>query len=273
MKKKTIIGICVGAAAVIAFAALAATGALQTVFDLLRPAHYELKSYLVDDGETHPFALICPGGAYEMISSVLEGEAYAKKLNERGFHAFVLYYRVKKNARYPNPQDDLQRAAEEIMEHAEEWKVRTEGWSLWGSSAGGHLAASFCTEDRGVPKPSALILCYPVVTMGDKTHKLSRSILLGKDPDEELIDRLSVERHIGQDFPPTFVWYGTADKVVDPVNSRMLQAALNLAGVPCEAEEYEGIGHGVGLAEGTAAEEWFDRAVEFWNETSDAARQ
>lgn len=264
MKKKTIIGICVGAAAVIAVAALTATGALRTVSDLLRPAHYELKPYLVDDGEPHPFALICPGGAYEMISSVTEGEAYAKKLNERGYHAFVLYYRVKKDARYPNPQDDLQRAIEEIMEHAEEWKVRTEGWSLWGSSAGGHLAASFCTEDRGVPKPSALVLCYPVVTMGDKTHKITRHNLLGKAPDPSLIDRLSVERNIGPDFPPVFVWYGSADKEVDPVNSRMLQAALNLAGVPCEAVEYEGVGHGVGLAEGTAAEEWFDRAVEFW---------
>ena len=49
-------------------------------------------------------------------------------------------------------------------------------------------------------------------------------------------------------------------------NSRMMEAALEQAGVPHKAEEFAGIGHGVGLAEGTNAEVWFDHAVSFWEE-------
>ncbi|MCR5041514.1 MAG: alpha/beta hydrolase [Clostridia bacterium] len=271
MNRKIKIGLAIGAGAVIAAAALGLSGVLRALPDYLRPSRYELKTYLVQDGEPHPFAVICPGGAYGAVCSFAEGEPYAKALNERGYHTFVLYYRVRKDARYPNPQDDLERAVTEILAHADEWKVEPDGWSLWGSSAGGHLAASFCAEDRDVPKPAALVLCYPVVTMGKKTHAVSRKNLLGNDPEPGLADRLSVELNVDSDYPPTFLWYGTADKVVDPENSRMLDAALARADVRHETAEYEGVGHGVGLASGTAAEEWFDKAVAFWEEQARGA--
>ena len=74
--------------------------------------------------------------------------------------------------------------------------------------------------------------------------------------------RLSDKKEGG--FSATFIWNGTADKDVDPANSRLLAAALKHAGIVHRAEEYEGIGHGVGLAKGTDAEVWFDHAVEFW---------
>ena len=239
---------------------------LQSVYDFWRPNRYGLKPYLVNDRKKHPFAVICPGGAYRMVCSYVEGLPFAKELNKLGCHALVVYYRTKGRARYPDPQEDLKRAVLEAFSRAEEWELETEGWSLWGSSAGGHLAASFCTEDRGTPKPSALILIYPVITMGDCTHAETRSNLLGKDADPALIEKLSVEKHISSEYPPTFVWNGTADSSVDPANSRMLEAALAEAGVPHKAEEFEGIGHGVGLARGTNAEVWFSHAVSFWEE-------
>ena len=152
------------------------------------------------------------------------------------------------------------------LTHAEDWKLETEGWSLWGSSAGGHLVASFCTEEWDTPKPAALLLIYPVVTMGEHTHIQSRENLLGKKPDPQMIERLSVEKHISSGFPPTFVWNGKADTLVDPINSRMLETALERAGIPHLAEEYEGIEHGAGLALGTNAEPWFEHAVAFWEQ-------
>ena len=63
---------------------------------------------------------------------------------------------------------------------------------------------------------------------------------------------------------------GTADELVDPENSRMLAAALREAGVPCRYERFEGVGHGVGLARGTAAEPWFDYALDFWQQQGGA---
>lgn len=245
---------------------MASKKTLQAVYDFWRPNRFGLWPYLLNDGKQHPFALIVPGGAYGMVCSYVEGRPFAKALNERGYHAIVAYYRVGKKARHPAPQEDLEQAIRTVFGHAESWKLDTADWSLWGSSAGGHLAASYWTEPRAVPKPNALILIYPVITMGDLTHARSRENLLGKHPDPALIDRLSIERHIPKDFPPTYVWNGTADASVDPKNSRMLEAALTAAGVKHVAEQFEGVGHGVGLARGTAAEPWFDHAVAFWRE-------
>ena len=236
----------------------------QAVYDFWRPNRYGLKPYLLNDGQKHPFAVICPGGGYGMVCSFVEGLPFAKELNAKGYHAFVVYYRVKRKAFYPAPQDDLERAIREIFDHAEAWQLDTHNWSLWGSSAGGHLAASFCTEDRDVPKPTALILSYPVVTMTQRTHSGSRDRLIGKESDPALLDRLCVEKHITRAYPPTYVWNGTADDLVDPVNSDLLEEALQRANVSHLHEEFQGVGHGVGLAKGTAAESWFEHATTFW---------
>ena len=234
--------------------------------DLLRPNKYALKPYLINDGKKHPFAVICPGGGYGEVCSFGEGRPFAEKLNRMGYHAFVVYYSVKKKARYPQPQQDLKRAIEEVFSNAEKWRLDTEGFSIWGSSAGGHLVASYCTENRGTPKPAAVVLVYPVITMGEKTHRGSRENLLGENPAADMIEKLSVERNITSDYPPVFAWYGTADDTVGTVNTKMLAEALREHSVPHRIEEYEGIGHGAGLAKGTVAEGWFKSAVEFWEE-------
>lgn len=244
------------------------TEIFDRIHDSRRANKYALRPYLINDGKKHPFAVICPGGGYGMVCSAGEGRPFAEKLNKLGYHAFVVYYRVKDKASYPNPQDDLERAIKEVFAHAEEWKLDTDIWSIWGSSAGGHLVASYCTEKRETPKPTAIVLVYPVITMGEHTHKGSRDNLLGKNPSSEIVERLSVELNVSSDYPPTFIWYGTADDVVAPLNTKMMVDALGEASVPCRLEEYEGIGHGAGLAKGTVAEEWFGNAVKFWTEQS-----
>ena len=238
----------------------------QNMYDKYRPNKYELIPCLINDGKKHPFAIICPGGGYGMVCSAGEGKPFADKLNNMGFHAFVVYYRVKKKAKYPNPQTDLKQAITEVFSKADEWKLDTSNWSIWGSSAGGHLVASYAMEDWGTPKPTALILVYPVITMGEYTHQGSRDNLLGENASEDMIKKLSVELNVTEDYPPTFTWYGTADDAVPPYNSIKLCEALTKVGVPCKVEKYEGIGHGAGLAIGTVAEGWFENAVKFWEE-------
>ena len=233
---------------------------LQAAYDFWRSNRYKLKRYLLKDGKKHPFAVICPGGGYSMVCSFVEGRPYAKALNKLGYNAFVVYYRVKKKALYPAPVEDLERGIREALANADEWGLDPRGWSLWGSSAGGHLAASYCTRGD-VPRPSALILTYPVITMQDGTHSGSKERLAGKDSAPELLEKLSVERNVGPDYPPTFAWRGTADDLVGPHNCRVLKAALEDAGVPFVFEEIEGAGHGVGLGEGLS---WFEHAVSFW---------
>lgn len=244
---------------------------LREYRDLHRKSRYELKKYLLKDGKVHPVAVICPGGGYEVVCSFGEGHPFAKKLNQMGYHAFVVYYRVGEEARYPAPQEDLARAIRTIHDHAEKWKLDMKNYSVWGSSAGGHLVGSFGTENMGypnydLPKPGTLVLSYPVVTMGEKTHMGSRNHLLGKDAAQKQIDFASIEKQITSAYPPTFVWWGDADSCVPPDNSRMLLKALEAQNIPCRGIEYPGVEHGASLGIGTPCEGWLEKAVEFWEE-------
>lgn len=237
--------------------------------DLSRENRYALRPYLISDGREHPFAVICPGGGYRKVANYVEGHPFALELNKRGFHAFVVYYRVREKGRFPAPQEDLARAIREIFDHSEEWMLDTQGYSIWGSSAGGHLAASFCTDQMGfqrynLPGPGALILCYPVITMGEKTHAVSRNNLLGEAPTQAQIRLTSIQHQITSHYPPTFLWWGDQDTNVHPDNSRMMLAALKAKNVPCRGIAYPGVEHGAGLGRGLSCEGWIEEAVEFW---------
>lgn len=226
--------------------------------------------YPLLNGAPHPFAVICPGGGYAKVSDPLEGEDFARRLNAAGCAAFVVHYSVGERARFPAPLEDLAAAVRNILSRAEELNVDPADYSVWGASAGGHLAALFASEARGwkkfsLPRPGALVLCYPVVTMEEPlTHEGSRLRLLGPDPDPALVEGTSAEKLVTPAWPPTCLWWGEADTAVDPANSRMLLAALEAAGVLCEHTFYPGVGHGVGLGSGLPCAGWPERAVEFW---------
>lgn len=237
--------------------------------DFYHPNEFDLDPHLINDGKKHPVAIICPGGGYGMVCSFVEGRPFAKKLNQMGYHAVIVYYRVREKALYPAPQDDLAQAVRQVLSNADEWHLDVENYSVWGSSAGGHLVASFGTDNMGytrygLPKPGALVLIYPVITMGEHTHQGTRDNLLGKNPTEEMVHFASIHQQISKNYPPTFVWCGDADRTVPCCNSHLLAEALEKENIPHEFVEYPGIDHGVGLGEGTACESWFEKAVAFW---------
>ena len=231
-----------------------------------RKPDYKLVEYRIRDGKKHKVALILPGGGYHRIDSYAEGYPYAKKLNRMGYHAFVLYYRYAEDGSYPIPLEDVVRTVRTLQNKADVWNLDMEDFSLWGGSAGGHLAAWYGAEaeDLGLPKPGALILAYPVVTMGDGTHEGSRDHLLGNDQPQELLERLSIENRVDESYPPTYLWWGEDDSIVDPVNSHLMKRALEEKRVTHVARSWPGVDHGVGIGEGLPCEGWFEEAVDFW---------
>ena len=226
--------------------------------------------FVIRDGKRHPFAIVVPGGAYAVVCSFIEGVPYARKLNEKGISVFILYYHVRKKAAYPAPQKDLARAVKEVFARKDEYLLDTEGYSVWGSSAGGHLTASFGTKNMGfrkydLPAPAALVLVYPVISMENGvTHPDTQKNLLGKDPDEKRIRYASVDKHVDAGYPPTYIWSGDSDKTVPPENTKRMDAALTRAGVDHVCRIFPGVDHGVGPATGLSAEAWIDEAADFW---------
>ena len=211
----------------------------------------------LDDGLLRPLVLLCPGGAYAMTSD-REAEGMALRFVAMGVHAAVLRYSVAP-ARFPTALHQLARSVELIRAHAAEWYVDPSRIVVQGSSAGGHLAgclgafwnADFLARDLGTPpelrRPNGLILSYPVVTSGPYAHRDSFFHLLGKR-ESELLDLLSLERQVGPQVPPVFLWHTYTDQSVPVENSLLLLSALRQAGVSAEFHLFPVGRHGLGTA-------------------------
>jgi len=215
-------------------------------------------------GEGKPFVLIFPGGAYQACNPYgNEGYAYAAKMEEAGYNAFILEYSI--NMEHPAPLDDVNTALEIIEDNKDFFGVTMEDYAVMGSSAGGHLAATWCTkgigyEHYGKEKPAAALLCYAATHIFDG----SRTNLTGENPSEELRHSLSADENVDADYPPTYQWVFDEDNLGVAKHTALMDAALKAAGVEHSTNIYPGASHGVGLAEGLSAEGWINDAIAFW---------
>ncbi len=201
--------------------------------------------------------VIVPGGGYTHVSE-REAEPVAMKFAAAGYHTFVVWYRVNPE-KYTDPMEDLARAVAMIRQNAAEWRVDPENISVCGFSAGGHLTASlgvfwdkpFLSEitglDKELYKPNRLILCYPVITTGEKAHEGSFQALSGGD--ESLRELLSLEKQVSDSTPPTFLWHTAEDAGVPVENSFLFGAALHENNIPFEMHIFPHGGHGQSIAE------------------------
>lgn len=211
--------------------------------------------------------VICPGGGYGMLAYDWEGTEIAKWFNTQGVTAFVLKSRLPQSksikTQYEAPLQDAQRAIRMVRFHADKWGVDKNKIGVMGFSAGGHLASTLGTHyNRSVfekhddidalsARPDFMMLIYPVISMNlDITHKGSRNNLLGKAPNDKLVNLFSNELHIDENTPPTFLVHSTDDKAVPVENSLRFYENLKNAGVYSELHIYPFGGHGFGLGIG-----------------------
>ena len=164
---------------------------------------------------------------------------HALELSKRGYNAFAIIYRPGWQTAY----EDLARALSFIFENAEELGVDTDGYSLWGGSAGARMAAELGSYGAAyyggadIPKPAAVVMQYT----GHSDY----------NPDGE---------------PATFACVGDSDGIANWRTMQRRIETLSAMGVPTEFHVYQGLGHGFGLGTGTVAEGWFDLAVNFWED-------
>ncbi len=206
--------------------------------------------------------VVCPGGGYQHLAIDHEGKQVAEWLNSLGVTAFMLKYRIAPRYKHPAPIDDAQRAIRTVRARAAEWKVDPKRVGIMGFSAGGHLTSTAATHfddgradaqdsiDKASCRPDFAILCYPVISFTTPyTHVGSKNNLLGKQPDEKLVENLSNELQVTEKTPPTFLFHTSEDSGVPPENSVLFYMALRKAKVPAELHIYEKGPHGVGLAQ------------------------
>lgn len=186
------------------------------------------------------FAVCNAGGGFAYVGAMQDSFPHALELSKKGYNAFALIYR-------PGAQtacEDLARAISFIFQNAEELEVNTEGYSLWGGSAGARMAAwlgSYGPEAFGgdnLPRPAAVIMQYT----GHSDYT--------------------------ENDPPTFACVGENDGIANWRIMRSRMQNLEALGIPVEFHHYPGLCHGFGLGTGTAAEGWIDDAAAFWEEYS-----
>lgn len=191
--------------------------------------------------------IVCPGGGYQLLALDLEGTEVANWLNELGYTAFVLQYRVP--SRKDGALQDIQRAMGLVKSNAKQWKIDTAKIGVMGFSAGGSLCARLSTNfgKRNYPlvdnadalscRPAFELLIYPA--------------FLDQGPGKSITPEVAITK----DTPPTFI-FQTAD---DPHgNSALVMAsALRFATIPVELHLVPKGLHGYGLRPGNpAAEQW-----------------
>ena len=198
-----------------------------------------------------PAMLVLAGGGYASVSE-REREPVALKYFEQGFNVFDLKYSIAPNS-YPTQLIEACMAMAFIRLHAEEFHVIADKVAGVGFSAGGHLLGTLSTlyNEPEVKKvvgdinvrPDASVFAYAVVTSSYLSHAGSINNVSGGN--EELKEKLSIEKRIDKNAPPAFIWCTANDNAVPSENSILLALAYRKAGVPFELHVFENGIHGL----------------------------
>lgn len=208
-----------------------------------------IRVFLPTEKNTGRAVIICPGGAYYMLAYDHEGYAYANYFKHQGIALIVLKYRMP-HGNHKVPLSDVCEAMRVVKSHASEWGINPNDIGIMGFSAGGHLASTFATHYPDDLKPAFQILIYPVISMDEAiTHQGSRENLIGKNPDPQLIEYYSNEKHVSDDSPRAFIALSDNDYGVLVENSLRYYMALHQHKVPVSLHIYPTGGHGWGYNE------------------------
>lgn len=224
-----------------------------------------------------PFVIVCPGGGYNAVCTLKEGFTTAARLNELGYSAFILSYRVAQVGILPKPLEDLAAALRLILTHPAEFPVCPDNYAIAGFSSGGHLAGEWGTdhcgaEKYGLPKPSAIFLAYPAsdTALFQASSKASRILrgMLGENYTDSDVAAYNVNANISDGYPPTYIWHCKDDPIVPIQTAYTMIRELEQHRRPFRFREVAHGGHGFGLGEYSEAKGWLEEAVHFWEQNS-----
>ena len=216
--------------------------------------------------ELPPFLIVwIHGGAWHSGSK----EDPPLVLLQHGYALASIDYRLSVDAPFPAQIHDIKAAIRFLRAHADDYGYRSDQIIIWGSSAGGHLAAltGVTNGDTDLEGDLGNYLDYSsdvqvvlnfygpsnflTILSQSTPHGLSvrapaLALLLGKpiDQAEQLANLASPIFHVSEGDPPMLIVHGDQDIQV-PVNQALeLHAAYQKHNLSSQLEIISGAGHG-----------------------------
>ncbi|MEP4078365.1 alpha/beta fold hydrolase [Haloferula sp.] len=214
-----------------------------------------------------PAVVIIHGGGWVKGDKNREREyVTGTSLAKAGYVCISINYETRSGKRWPNNLHDCKNAVRWLRVNAEKLKVDPDRIGVIGGSAGGHLALMVAyTGDQSRyspegPYPGVSDKVGACVDMYGITNLLTRKVAQEDGtPTEELKEHrlfsgsrekypakwrnASPVSHVSKDSPPTLIYHGTADEVVDRDQSKELHRALQAAGAESTLRMIPGAGH------------------------------
>ncbi len=208
-----------------------------------------------------PLVIWIHGGAWLNGS---KDRTQAVRLLDSGFAVASLNYRLSQNAIFPAQIHDCKAAIRHLRANASEYRLDPERFGVWGSSAGGHLAALVGTSGNA-PKLEGEVgkhlnvssnvqaVCdwfgpTDFLQMGGSHNKPDspESRLVGGAIQEnpEKVAAANPIVYVDKNDPPILIMHGDQDPLVPFSQSVLFEASLQAAGVQVELVKMEGEGHG-----------------------------
>lgn len=206
-------------------------------------------------------------------------------LLERGYVVASADYRLAPSHRWPAQIEDAKCAIRFLRAEAGTYGIDTDRIGVWGTSAGGHLAALLGTADASTgfegdgghagqsSQVRAVVDLYGPADLTDgegwpQGQPFVLDLVFGtSDLDSPVLAGASPTTHATPDDPPFLILHGERDRLVPVRQSELLFERLDAVGVPVELVVVENARHGLVPDGGEirpSEGELVDKVVEFF---------
>lgn len=223
----------------------------------------ELDLYLPEKNKKDVLVIWIHGGAWRSGDK----ENPPKLLLKNGYPLASINYRLSTEASFPAQIHDIKAAIRFLRSQARTFKLKADKIVLWGSSAGGHLAAlaglsngdpflegglgnalAYSSDVQGVIDfygPANLETILDQSTPHGLDVRIpALKLLLGSEKDLDLLKKSSPVSYVNAGDPPVFICHGEQDKQV-PINQSIeLFTRCKKQGILAEIHYVADYGHG-----------------------------
>lgn len=229
---------------------------------------------------SRPAVVFVHGGGFvsghsRMMGAATDFPLRLANLAAGGYVVASIEYRLVPGAHFPAQVRDAKAAIGWLRDHAAAYGIDPDRIAIWGSSAGGTIAATVGTtcgvamfEPEGTVRANAAT-CVQAVADWFGPVPVDNPLLapgyLGCRPGSDCRERQRAAdptTYIEKGNPPFFVLHGDGDKLVAPDQSRRFAAALRSAGVNTSLLIVPGAEHGLRAADPANQQAILDHAME-----------